>query len=195
MKRLVVLASVLVLASPSTASADCASTCGDVCDAPEASALFRVEVVAGMDGSAPRVQIVERLGGSAEVGAVVGDEIEDVHAEGLVGVGDQLVLVLASLDDGSGHYQWNIARRIESEDVVCSTLARTVPLPQYVEMATSSECEAIAVDLKIANRCDDTSFGCAAAGAPSLLAALAALGLGVRRRLRNGRSRRHLPRS
>jgi hypothetical protein len=52
---------------------------------------------------------------------------------------------------------------------------RTVALEQYVAMATSSECEAIAVDLEIANRCDDTADGCAA-GSPSLLAALVALG-------------------
>jgi hypothetical protein len=189
MQRLVVLASVLALGAPSTASADCASTCGDVCNAPEASALFRAEVVATTDGFLPRVQIVERLGGSAEVAAMIGDEIEDVYAEVQVSVGDELVLTLASFDDGSGDYQWSIAWRIDSGEVVCSTIARTVPLEQYVAMAASSECEAIAVDLKIANRCDDTP-GCTAAGAPSLLAALAALaalGLGVRRRSRGTR--------
>lgn len=192
MQRQVVLASVLALAlaSPTTASADCAGTCGDICAAPEVSALFRVEVIATTAGFSPRVEIVEQLGGSAEVAAVVGDEIEDVYAETGVAVGDQMVLVLANFDDRSGHYQWSAAWRIENEDVVCSTIARTVPLQQYVAMAASPKCEEIAVDLKIAFQCDDTPGACTAAGAPSLLAALAVLGLGMRRRSRNGRSRR-----
>jgi hypothetical protein len=189
MQRLVVLAFVLALGSPSIASADCASTCGDVCHAPAASALFRAEVVASMNGFVQRVRIVERLGGSAEVAAMIGDELEGVYAEALVAVGDRLVLTLASFDDGSGYYQWNVAWRIDGEVVVCNTINRTVPLQQYVAMATSSDCKAIAADLKIANRCDDTP-GCAAVGAPSLLAVLGVLGLGARRRSRSGRSSR-----
>jgi uncharacterized protein (TIGR03382 family) len=177
----------LALASRSPAAADCASTCGDVCYAPEVSALFRVEVTDIASG-APRVVILERLGGSSDVEAEVGDELADIYSDAQVTVGDELVVVLARFDDGSGTYAWNTAWRLEGDAVICNFGTRTVPLASYVDMATSSDCEARAVDLQIASGCDDTFDGCSAAGAPSLLAALAALGLVVRRRSRNRRS-------
>ncbi|MBS1122497.1 MAG: hypothetical protein H6Q90_4725 [Deltaproteobacteria bacterium] len=173
-----IAAFMFIVASPSIAAADCASTCGDVCFAPEASAFFRAEVIDARDGFATRVRLVESFGGSTEVPAAVGDELDEVYSQTIVAVGDQLFVTLSNFDDGSGVYPYNVAWRIEANEVVCETTDRRIPLDQYAAMATSTECLEISDQLSISNSCDDTpGAGCAASGGTSLLGVLAALGL------------------
>jgi uncharacterized protein (TIGR03382 family) len=174
--RMLRLALVLVaLSVPSIARADCAQACDSVCYAGP-SALFRAEVIEAQDGFAQRVLLTERLGGSQAVLAEVGDERDDVYAESVLAIGDELVVAITESDSV------NTAWRVDADVVQCSNQQRTVELDQYVAMATSADCEQVAEDLELVNRCDDT-VGCSSGGGSSL-AMLAVIGLVVLRRRR-----------
>jgi uncharacterized protein (TIGR03382 family) len=171
------LALVLVaLSIPSVARADCAQTCDSVCYAGP-SALFLAEVVEAEDGFPRRVQLTERLGGSAAVLAEVGDERDDVYADSVLAIGDELVVAITESDSV------NTAWLVEADAVQCSNQQRTVELDQYVAMATSADCEQIAEDLDLVSRCDDT-VGCSSGAGASSLAMLAVIGLVALRRRR-----------
>lgn len=175
--------------APATAEADCASTCGDVCFAAEASAFFRVEVISAT-GFSSRVRVAERLGGDPTIRAAIGDELEDVYSQVEIVAGDHVFLTIARFSDSPDEYVTNAAWPIRNGNVVCDAHDPEVPLEQYVAMATSEDCAEISEQLEIANTCDDTfdGPGCSAGGTGTgalggiLAPALLALAFARRRR-------------
>jgi hypothetical protein len=185
MLRALLLALGLAALAPTTAAADCVVTCGDICYAPPGTAFYRAEVLTVEYGYAQRVRLVEHLAGG-NTGAV-GDEREDVYAEQTVVAGDFLFVSIAPYTDGTpGDYVWNIARRIDSDQIECSVEGRSVDIDQYAAMAASPSCPDIRRQLELESPpCDDTADfgGCNAGGAASFGVSAALLMLRRRRRV------------
>jgi MYXO-CTERM domain-containing protein len=194
---LTAVATAAVSLAPATAAADCASSCGDVCYAAEASAFLRVEAIS-TTGFSSRVRVVERLGGDVTVGPAIGEELEDVYSQVEVVAGDHVFVTISRFSDRPDEYVAGVAWPIRNGNVVCDPYDPEVPLDQYVAMATSDDCAAISEQLEIANTCDDTfdGSGCSSTGASTgasggaSTGALVLLGLAfVRRRRLGARSR------
>ena len=185
MIRASLFALALVCVAVPRASADCASTCGDVCYAVPESAFVRVEVVSTSNNYTSRVRIVERLGGDPSITVTPGDELEDIYSQLPLVVGDQAFLTISRYSDSPDQYVWNTAWPIRDELLICAGNDPNVPLDHYVAMATSPDCMATAEDLEISNTCDDTDDGpgCSAGGAsPGILLGLLAFARRRRRR-------------
>jgi hypothetical protein len=172
----------ICLAAP-RASADCVSTCGDICYVVPESAFVRVEVLSTTDGYSSQARIVQRLGGSPAIAATPGEEL-GIYSRIPLAVGEQAFVTISRYSDTLEQYVWNTSWPIRNEQVICAGAEPNVPLAQYVAMGESNDCEAIADDIGISYRCDDNyERGCAAGpGSPGLLLALLALGRSRRRR-------------
>lgn len=187
MLRVLLLAIAFFCLAAPRASADCAATCGDVCYAPDGSAFARVEVLALDAGYGYRVRVVERLGGSPTIDIVPGDERDHVYSQIPLVVGDAAFMTLFDYDGNGEPQVYNTLWPIRGEEVECDGGHPNVPLDQYVAMATSDDCAAIASDLEVTNTCNDTYTPdyCNAGASPrGLVFALVALVGACRRRRR-----------
>jgi hypothetical protein len=185
MFRASLLSLVLVCLAAPRASADCASTCGDVCFAVPESAFVRVEVLSTTDGYSSHVRIVEQLGGSPAITVTPGDELDGIYSQIPLVVGDDAFITISRFNGGTEQTVWNTAWPIRDELVICSGTDPNVPLDKYVLMASDPDCAAIADDFEIANTCDGDwdGGGCtAASGSPGLLLGLLAFARRRRRR-------------
>ena len=180
------LAAAVAAFAPSTAKADCIASCADICHAPGPTGFYRAEVTAVSGGFPMRARLVEHLSGEA-IGTV-GDEIDNVYAEGAVPVGGSLFIAVAAYTDGtSGTYVYNVAHSIDAGEVVCPVEGMTVPVEQFAAMAASPSCVEISRDLDLVGTpCDDTveDGGCNAGAGGLGVGAMGALVLGLRRRRR-----------
>jgi hypothetical protein len=168
----------------SPAQADCAATCGSICNAVDESVFVRAEVLSTSNGYSARARVAEILGGRATVDVALGDEL-DVNSQVMVGVGDSVFTTLSRFSDSVETYVWNVSWPIRDGMVICDDFDPTVPLDQYLAMATSDDCLDIARDLEVEENCFEDVNGCAVGGgAAGGLAAALGLALVLRRRSR-----------
>jgi hypothetical protein len=147
----------IALAS-SSAKADCAATCGSVCNAVDESVFLRAEVLSTTNGYSARARVAEILGGDDTVAVAIGDEL-DVTSQVMVGVGDSVLTTVSRFSDSAETYVWNASWPIRDGMVYCDDFDPTVPLDQYVAMATSNDCVDISRDLAIDETCTEDVNG------------------------------------